>query len=138
MTLHHPIAEKIQEHNNKFNENATLLFLNKNDLTGLSTWAHSVGHRLLEDAEGNPQNYWGLTIISVDDNFFEAACFHEEDIKLAIDNKLNEIKKTTYKANEVNKSSEPPYSETRIENGCEILKVPNVVKVAYQKFLEQQ
>lgn len=135
--LNHPLAELIQEQNKKYQENAELMFLNLNDLENLSEWASLSGHRLLKDADEKPKNYWGLSIIIVDDNDFKATFFKETDIRSAMDNNWDSIKKTKYKA-DVKISEVPPYTEYFEEDGYENVKVPQAVKKAYQQYLDRQ
>lgn len=136
--IHHPLADKIQHQNKKFNENANILFLNRKDLNDLSQWAFVSGHKLLRDNDNNPENYWGLTIITVDDNFFKAAFFKETDIQLAIENNLEVIEKIKYKYDKVKRLEDTPYTEYLDEDGFELVQIPLLVKKAYQQYLNKK
>ena len=133
---HHPLADKIIAYSDKYLENAELMFLNPNELRGLSQWAIAVQHPLIRDAKNNPANYWGLDIIIVEDLHFKASFFRKEDIQYAIDNNLGVIKK--FKTIEPHLTYVNPSVNIPVTNEFLTLKVPNIVKMAYQKFLEQQ
>ena len=132
----HPLAEKIQEHNKKYSENAELMFLSQNELIGLSEWSLTTQYPLIRDSENNPTSYWGLSIITVNDPYFEAAFFKKEDIQYAINNNLVDIKK--FKAAEPHHTYVNPSVDIPVTNEFLTLKVPNTVKEAYQKILERQ
>jgi len=133
---HHPLADKIIAYSDKYLENAELMFLNPNELRSLSQWALAVHHPLIRDAQNNPVNYWGLDIVIVEDPRFKASFFRKEDIQYAIDNKLEIIKK--FKTIEPHLTYVNPSVDIPVTNEFLTLKVPHIVQMAYQKFLEQQ
>jgi hypothetical protein len=133
---HHPLADKIIAYSDKYLENAELMFLNPDELKGLSQWALAVQHPLIRDAQNNPANYWGLDIITIEDLSFKASFFRKEDIQYAIDNNLEIIKK--FKTIEPHLTYVNPSVDIPVTNEFLTLKVPNIVKMAYQKFMEQQ